>query len=596
MTWAMSSWSETSAGGGRWCVAPGLRDVLLGPDGLRLKEWLQAAQAQLVKQGPHRSVYHVRLPHLSFYVKHNRIPDVKTWLRQLVRPSKARIELSRIRALSARGVATVEPLAVGEQYALFGVGESFLITRSLDDTQQLNAFLAVTLPQMEPARRGVIRKYMAKALGRLMARLHDAGIRHDDLHPANILLRLQDDDVPVFYLIDLNAAKVDHPLDWGSSRDNLMLLNRWFVPRASRTDRLRFFRAYCAVRDAQVWGDDAVGPRAYLARARELEERTWSASRRFWDSRDRRCWRNNRYYRQVRAAGVVGHAAAGLDAASLARLLANPDEPFYGAGVRRIKDSPSSTVIELEMAVDGVCRRMIYKRFRPTLWTDPWASLVRRSPALRSWFFGQAFRQRCLPTARPLLVLHRRRHGLFHEGYLLTEKIEHAQDLHQFVVELAELPSAARRSILRQRLEDVARVIRELHRWGYSNRDLKAANILVARAGVAADGEVPVDACQTAAVPNFLPWPAFSAWLIDLVGVQRFRRLPTGRRVQNLARLNASFAHDPTLTRSDRLRFLRVYLQWGLSGRAGWKTWWRAVATATQAKVRRNLRCGRPLG
>jgi hypothetical protein len=65
--------------------------------------------------------------------------------------------------------------------------------------------------------------------------------------------------------------------------------------------------------------------------------------------------------------------------------------------------------------------------------------------------------------------------------------------------------------------------------------------------------------------------------------------------VQNLARLHASFYQDPALTRSDKLRFLRVYLQWGLLGRGTWKRWWKEIEQATEVKVARNLKNGRPL-
>ena len=68
------------------------------------------------------------------------------------------------------------------------------------------------------------------------------------------------------------------------------------------------------------------------------------------------------------------------------------------------------------------------------------------------------------------------------------------------------------------------------------------------------------------------------------------------RRVQNLARLNASFHNNALLTRTDRLRFLRTYLNWGIHGRGNWKAWWRRIAQATQDKVLRNRRRGRPLG
>ncbi len=214
---------------------------------------------------------------------------------------------------------------------------------------------------------------------------------------------------------------------------------------------------------------------------------------------------------------------------------------------------------EWQLAVGGASRPVIYKRFRVTEWSDPWAALVRRPAALRSWVYGHGLRERCLPTARPLAVLFRRRNGLLTEGYLLTEKIPDALDLHAFLHLLHGLPAAEARSRLRRLVEQVARVVRELHRRRLGHRDLKAANLLVS------GGQV---------------------WLIDLVGVACYRRLSRRRRVQNLARLNASF---------HRLRFLRVYLQWGLLGRGTWKRWWRAVAAATEVKVARNARNGRPL-
>jgi hypothetical protein len=233
-----------------------------------------------------------------------------------------------------------------------------------------------------------------------------------------------------------------------------------------------------------------------------------------------------------------------------------------------LKDSRSSTVTELELPVDGVVRRVIYKRFRVTAWSDPWVGLVRLSSALRSWIFGHGLRERCLPTARPLAVLHRRRRGLSQEGYLLTEKIDDAMDLHRALTNLNTLSHAEGRKLLRRRIDQVAGLVRELHRRHLSHRDLKAANVLVA-------GE--------------------KVWLIDLVGISRPRQLSQARRVQNLARLHASFHDQPALTRTDKVRFLRVYLQWGLLGKGGWKKWWREIAQATADKVARNQRNGRPL-
>jgi hypothetical protein len=114
-----------------------------------------------------------------------------------------------------------------------------------------------------------------------------------------------------------------------------------------------------------------------------------------------------------------------------------------------------------------------------------------------------------------------------------------------------------------------------LHHRHLSHRDLKAANLLVSPAAGGGGGD--------------------EVWFIDLVGVRRQRKLRRRRRLQNLARLHASFRSHPGLTRTDKLRFLRAYLQWGLRGRLGWKRWWHQVEEATEEKVERNRRSGRPL-
>jgi serine/threonine protein kinase len=147
-------------------------------------------------------------------------------------------------------------------------------------------------------------------------------------------------------------------------------------------------------------------------------------------------------------------------------------------------------------------------------------------------------------------------------GYLLCEKVEDARLLHEAIAE-AGWPAK------RELLERLARWVRLMHERGVSHRDLKAANILVTSA----------NECS----------------FIDLVGVRLGQAVPVGIRVRDLTRLSASFVNSPQVTRSDRLRFLRIYLAWGLRGSGGWKDWWKRVGLATQAKIERNARRNRPL-
>jgi serine/threonine protein kinase len=145
---------------------------------------------------------------------------------------------------------------------------------------------------------------------------------------------------------------------------------------------------------------------------------------------------------------------------------------------------------------------------------------------------------------------------------LLVEKVPNARHLHE--------ATTIETVVLRRRLiELLARWIRLIHERGIAHRDLKAANILIA----------DDDECQ----------------FIDLVGVRTRKRVNRRTRIRDLSRLNASFLSSPHISRTDRLRFLRVYLLWGLRGKAGWEEWWNEIALATREKIERNARRNRPL-
>ncbi len=564
--------------GVQWQARPECRDALFGPAGMRLDEWLQNGAAQVVKHGPHRTVYRVRLPDLDCHIKHYRIMNLRAWLRELVRPAKALTEYRQAHAVAARQVPTAEPLAAGRQIAkLGGPGESFLITRTLENTVALGSYLETVLPTLPSVRQTRLRQSLALALGEFLARMHAGGIVHHDLHPGNILLRLGPNDEVTLFLIDLHAVSVGTPLSWPARSASLVLLNRYFSLRASRSDRLRSWRVYCEQMASGGRQSPESGaslspelPNSGDCRpplARRIECDTLRSNLHFWKQRDERSLATNRYYQKVRRRGVMGHAVRDLDRSTLDQFLADPDAPFRSPGVMLLKDSRSSTVAELEIPGPDGPRRVIYKRFRVVSWSDPWAAVARRSPALRSWVFGHGLRERCLPTARPLAVFHRVRRGMVCEGYLLTEKLPAALDLKEWVAQLQSLPEAERRPLLLRRLEEVARLVRDLHGRRLSHRDLKATNLLIS------DDRV---------------------WFIDLVGVSRSQRSHR-RRVQNLARLAASFRQEPLLSRSDKLRFLWIYRRVGLVGKGNWKMWWRHIESAMLSKVERNRRNGRPL-
>jgi tRNA A-37 threonylcarbamoyl transferase component Bud32 len=536
-------------GGRVWRLAPAGVE-LFGANGPDLDKWIADSTAVAVKSNPARTVYRVELPGATVFVKHCKITGPRAWAREMTRPPKGRLEFENAAALRERGVPAVEPLAWGALDSRWP-GESFLITRALTATVPFLHYLEHVLPTLPPKEQPEVRRRVAVAFGEFLAKLHDAGVAHPDPHPGNLLVEMSASRVPHFALIDLHAVRVGEPLSWRESRANLVLFNRWFQIRAGRADRARFWRAYCLARTTLP----ALTPEELHGGARQLERGTHASNLRFWGRRESRCLGTNRYFRRVRRGPLRGFAVRDLPDDFLRSLLADPGAALAHPDARVLKDSRTSTVAVVTMPTPNGPVPVVLKRVNGRSWPERVKNLLRPSHVLRSWVNGHALRDRWLPTPRPLAVFHRYRGGLPAEGYLLTE----------MVPEPAPLRDAANRVIV-----NLARLLRTMHDRGVSHRDLKAANILLA------DG----------AEPTF----------IDLVGVRTRVRLTDAQRAKELARLNASFLSSPSVTRGERLRFLRAYLAAGLAFRADWKKWWGMVSRATAAKVAKNRRKGRTLG
>lgn len=260
-----------------------------------------------------------------------------------------------------------------------------------------------------------------------------------------------------------------------------------------------------------------------------------------------------------------GYAAQEVALDLLLPLVDDPEAAFSAPGVEMLKNSRSSRVAIVTLDLGTGPQRVILKRFSVRAWSDPLTALARLTPALRSWVNAHRLLECGIATPRPLAVWHRFFLGLPWEAYLITEFIADATDLHAWFVRVKR---EANLGHYREEIDRVALLINALHAKRISHRDLKAFNFLV--------------------TPDRLV-------LIDLVGMRSHRRLSPRRRVQNLARLHASFLDPGLLTRTDKLRFLHTYLQEEKHERLGWRPWWGAIAQATVAKIEKNRRLGRPL-
>lgn len=143
----------------------------------------------------------------------------------------------------ASGVSTAEVAAAIVEKANALLYRGAVVTREIHPAADLEEEALSFSPQDRPG----AKRRCIESLGRLIARMHGAGIYHADLHLKNVLKSGEK-----LYLLDLDAASLRNPLPDFKKRMNLLRLYRSTqkINRRkrviTRTDMLRFVRSYAA--------------------------------------------------------------------------------------------------------------------------------------------------------------------------------------------------------------------------------------------------------------------------------------------------------------------------------------------------------------
>lgn len=573
---AERKWLSYASGQWVWQIRPDWADLLGGdnvPDWLNLKNH---PGATLVKANDARQVWRVQWDERLLFVKicwpGRSWPRIRRWL---FGPDAVR-EKSVADYAAAHGVDTVTPLAVGTAPFRGRNPVSILITLGLPHAVALNEFWSRIDDSSPTARR--IRNEVIDATARLIACAHENGLEHTDLHAGNVLIEATGQIPCRALFVDLINIRIRQPVDEQGMLRNLAQFNQWFRSHATVTDRVRFLDRYLEWRKILAGGIRPLegGHRRILA---QMERAAVEHANALYAKRDRRALRTGRYFARLRPARgwhahvfleakhpVEGSPAsrARFSAEQWKRWLRSPEDWIRAA--RReyvLKDSPTALVYRTQLddqsgqGVDVICKRSIPRNLFKRL-----GLLFRASRPMRTWRLANALLHRQIPTARPLAVVERRVLGYPVDAFLITEYIRHSHDLDTLLaVQLREMSPARAFRLKRQITRALVVVLRRLHDRGFIHRDLKAPNVMVQWDPSA---EAP---------PRVL--------LVDLDGIRQVRQ---AAEVRALARLNLSLEHCRTLTRTDRLRFLKQYLSRPGRPDPQWRNRWKAIEAATRSK------------
>ncbi len=531
-----------------------------------------------VKHNTRREVWRAELLGKPYYLKYYFRDSWGRRLRRLVKPAEDEAEWSGGLFALRTGIPAVRPVARTADMTCHQRPCALLITEAIEPVQPLAGFWTQMTSDANVARRRRDAAQLTEQLAEMIARAHQAGFEHLDMHANNILVQTIGPRQYRTVFVDLQSARRGVPISDRAVVRNLAQLNQWFRRHSTAGDRLRFLRAYLRWRNeyehafehGRALEHDFPDLVAALAAAAHRH------ADRLWKQRDRRSLRDGRYFTRLRLPGgwrgfAVKRCKHALPESRASEMefvrdwwqaaLGRPADWFKSGRAATCKQSHSATVARGKLEHGGESVSVILKRPRAR---NDWRRLVQMLPpsrSMRGWRTGHALLHRDIATARPLAVLERRQGPLVRDSILVTEAIPGAVDLESFLKSRYRRCNSAEWHHLKGELAGLlARQLRQLQERGFRHRDCKASNLLV------------------------LSDPGLKLLWIDMDGIRIAAHASGNDTLRPLVRLHVSLLTVPGLTRTDRARFLKAYFSgYGVSPNA-WRAVWQPLAAATARK------------
>jgi len=297
------------------------------------------------------------------------------------------------------------------------------------------------------------REYLEKLMI-LLARMHEAGLQHNDLHLDNFLVK--DNELYALDGAALYEKHRDAPLDRGASLKNLATL----FAQQNLGDKVLFMEL------ASVY---------YAARKFDNRDKQLSLLKQL--VKEARKFRTDRYLKKIYRESTETVCIKSFTSfllckrknytPAMASFLQNPDIAFEGSGSTMLKRGNSATVVRFK--VDDC--DLVVKRYNVKDYIHALKRAFQKSRADRSWYGAHLLLEYGIRTPKPI-AMKEIRLGLFrNRAYLICDYIGgiSAQDYFKDPLPKGE-------SDLSQK---VLRIFERLESLQVSHGDMKATNIII---------------------------------------------------------------------------------------------------------------------
>ncbi|MCX8118173.1 MAG: hypothetical protein N3G78_09600 [Desulfobacterota bacterium] len=428
----------------------------------------------------------------------------KDWIEALkytIFPSKGRKEWFVAYQSGKRGLKVPNPLGWMERISKGFVWESYYMSEAIPSEGSL-----AENPELL-RNEGIVTE-----LVKMLLRIHQAGLFHQDLHVGNFLW-----DGGSLFLTDLHRARFSPSLSMSQKLWNIAQLfhSLRFVWPKEKLERFldQYFEGDLAYQKKKAFYFQKIN--SWMNR---LEKKQW-------ESRTRRCLKESTEFSVKQNKPFTFYSRRDFPLDLLVRAIERHRTFVEKTPALLVKQSPEVKVSIFQAGDKRIC----VKQFCYPHWWDRLKERCRRSKGVRAWVGGNGVRVRGVPSVPLLGLAERRERGLPRESLLIMEAPE-GEELDRFLCKGFEDDEAKKRFI-----RDFSQWLSRLHQREVFHQDMKACNILVSRED-----------------------QQWSFKLLDLEDIRLGKKIDEKRLFKNLLQLNTSIPHF--ISPKDRLRFIKWYL------------------------------------
>jgi len=502
----------------RWLVKDISSDVL--------KEMLgsidRGKNCEIVHNGYFKKVLKYTNNQHSFYIKQYTTRDAIDAIKSLFSVSKAHREWNKNHLLLRNNLLTPEPVAVGEKRRFGILKECFIISKAIPHSTSVKDLL---FDIQQSSTNSVLSKKnsLIKNLISHVKTMHEYGIVHGELHAENILV--DPNNVTAFYLLDLGRAQFTRKISLSWRIRELSRLIYSIVDTCTNEEIKELIDNYT---NQLLESED----RVIFHKA--VFKEVYSIKHRLWNSRTKKCLKNNNVFKVARHSNYVINMRCEWDVNTLVALINKHAFSLKQRlnNVIKVSNKISITCVPVSHnSIKGVC----IKEYRyPSALKGFFYSFC-SSPARRAWFAAHGLIAANFRTPKPIALFEEKRAGILKKSFIIMEGISACLPCNKYVSEKFSDPCNKVTSGKKRRfISCLAMSFKRLHDSGTYHSDLKANNIMIM--------ELPDT------------WDFF---YLDLDRVCFNKKITLAKKIKNLSQLNASLSNCITYT--DRLRFYRAY-------------------------------------